>query len=134
MNKLSQKEIGTILYQYYLDNYCETDFSFDKGELRKEITNNYKNIVEKLSEEELEEIEENINVIDNEGTDYDSMNFTYSDCPELFLQITSMIDYDGNSPDGYSEDKMWADVGMFFVNYEDVEYDDLEDEEEMTLD
>ena len=34
---LSQKAIGAILYKYYLKNYCESDFSFDKCELRNKI-------------------------------------------------------------------------------------------------
>lgn len=125
MTKLSQKDIASILYKYYLDNYCEDDFSFDKGKLKELIEIHYNKLIKNLSEEELNTIKHNIKVYTKEGSDYDSLVFKYIDMPDLFLQVTSLIDYNGDKVNGYTGDNNYADVGMFFVNYSDVDFNDL---------
>lgn len=127
--KLTQKEIGAILYVYYINNYCEDDFSYDNGETLAKVNSYYNKLTEKYGEDTIEEIEDNIKISENEGTDYDWLKFTYKDHPELFLQVTAMFDYDGNPADGYDGDYNWIDVGMFFVNYKDVDFDDLSEKE-----
>lgn len=126
---MNEKEIGAILYMYYINNYCEDEFSFDNGTTLGKVKAYYKKVVEKYGEEKVEEIEGNIKLREPEGTDYESMEFYYKDKPNLFLQVTSMFDYDGEPVDGYTGDCNWADVGMFFVDYCDCEFDDLSDKE-----
>ena len=123
MSKFSQKDIASILYCHYLDNYCQDDFSFDEGKTRQEIEEHYESLA--LSNDQKEEIEKHIIVNEEEGTDYDVLNFKYDDMPDLFLQVTSLIDYKGHKVDGYKGNTQWADVGMFFVDYNDIEFDEL---------
>ena len=125
--KLTQKDIGALLYVYYLENVLEDDFSFDGGSTREKIEKYYDKLG--LENEEVDEIFSKIIVSDQEGTDYDWLKIFYPDKPELFLQVTSMFDYDGEPVDGYTGDASWADVGMFFVDYEDIDFDDLSEEE-----
>lgn len=125
INDLSQKDIGALLYVYYLENELEDDFSFDDGSTREKVEKHYNKLG--LENEEIDEIFNKIVVSDQEGTNYDWLKIFYLDRPELFLQVTSMIDYDGESVDGYTGDASWADVGMFFVDYKDTDFDDLDD-------
>ena len=125
IDKLSTKDLAAILYMYYLDNYCQDKFSFDKGKTRKEIEKHYKKIQKKLSTSELTEIKDKIVCRNNEGTDYDSLTFKINECPDLFLQVTSMIDYKGNRVSNYKGNCNWTDVGMFFVDYNDCEFKNL---------
>lgn len=122
---MTKKDIASILYMYYIDKFLEDDFSFDKGKTREKVKSHY----DKLRSEhgdEVDEIRNNINVSEDEGTDYDVMYFSYDKCPEVILQVTSMIDYDGNSPEGYTGDSDWCDVGLFMVDYNVVDFDDLD--------
>lgn len=123
---MTQKDIATILYKYYVDKYLEDDFSFDDGKTRSKIESNYKKLCEKDSKA-VEYFKEKIRVSEEEGTDYDVMYFTYDDNTDLELQVTSMIDYDGNSPEGYDGDSKWCDVGMFWIDNRSatVDYKDL---------
>lgn len=130
MSKLSQKEIGAILYNHYMKNYCQSYFSFDEGRTRAEIIAVYEEITNSYSSEELDEIEDNIEVTYHEGMDYDYMEFRHPDYSNMFLQVTSLIDYNGDKPEGYTDDEEWADVGMFFVDYEDVDFTDLNENNE----
>lgn len=127
--KLTQKDIGAILYIYYINNYCEDDFSYDNGETFAKVKSYYNKLTKKYGNDTIKEIEDNIKVSENEGTDYDWLKFTYKDHPELFLQVTAMFDYDDNPADGYDGDYNWVDSGMFFVNYKDVDFDDLSEKE-----
>lgn len=130
MVNLSQKDMASILYVYYLDNYCENDFNFDNGKFKTKINEHYNNLKNKLSDEDLEKIENQIRVIDKEGTNYDWLKITHPNMENLFLQVTSMIDYDGNKVNGYLGNSEWCDVGIFFVDYNAIEeFDDLEDNE-----
>lgn len=122
IKNLSNKELAAVLYVYYLENYCQSDFSFDNGKLRKEIEKYYNSLPS-----EIKDIEELIQVYDCEGTDYDSYEFSFKDRPELFLQVTSLVDYDGNSPEGYDGSGAWADVGMFWENGEVCDFDLLKE-------
>lgn len=125
-NTLSKKDLGCILYCHYIDNYMKDDFSFDNGKLRKEITSHYEKLKEKFSEEELNEIKGKIKCFSKEGTDYDSYEFKFDDVPNFFLQVTSMFDYHGNCcSNKYKGQSQWCDVGMFFVNYADCNFEDL---------
>lgn len=125
MQKLNQKDVAAILYMYYMNNYCEDDFSFDKGKLKELIESYYNKLTKNLSEEDLNIITHNIKVYNQEGSDYDSLIIKYIDMPDLFLQVTSLIDYNGNKVNGYNGDSKYADVSMFFVDYIDVDFNDL---------
>lgn len=125
--KLSEKDMGSILYMYYMNNYCENMFSFDKGETLAKVKSHYNKLVEKYGEKEIQQIEDKIHKRDEEGTDYDAMYFSHDMFPGLDFQITSMIDYDGKSPDGYNDSDSWCDVGMFLIDYNAVDFDNLKD-------
>ena len=71
---MNEKEIGAILYMYYINNYCEDEFSFDNGTTLGKVKAYYKKVVEKYGEEKVEEIEGNIKLREPEGTDYESMD------------------------------------------------------------
>jgi len=108
---------------YYINKYCEDDFSFDKGELRAAI-NAYYN---KINDEVKKQVENDIKVFESEGSDYNSLMLKYRDMPNLFLQVTSMYNFDGKpAKRGYKGGAL-ADVGMFFVDYTNREFDDLSD-------
>lgn len=124
MNKFSQKDFGAILYMYYINNYCENMFSFDNGTTLSKIKSHYNKLVEKYGIEEIEKIEEKIDIRNEEGTDYDAMYFSYENV-DVIIQVTSMIDYDGKSPKGYSDSDKWCDVGLFLIDYHEVNFDDL---------
>lgn len=64
--------------------------------------------------------------MEDEGTDYDVMYISYDKCPDVLFQVTSMINYDGNSPEGYDGDSDWCDVGLFITDYKAVDFDDLD--------
>lgn len=124
---MKQKEIGAILYLYYMDNYCEDEFNFDNGEELNKIKAYYNKMKSKYKEEEIEKIKEEIRVYEKSGTDYDVLEFVYEEMSDLMLQVTSLIDYDGNKVSGYTGDYQWADVGMFFIDYTNVLFDDLKE-------
>lgn len=118
------QDLGAILYQHYLDNYCEDDFSFDNGKLRKEIKRHLNSI--KLTDDELDVIEDKIILNEEDGTDYETLNFKFKEVPKLFLQVTSMFDYNGTCcSEEYNGRSQWADVGMFFYDYKDYNFQDL---------
>lgn len=125
INHLSKKDLGAILYSYYLENYCEDDFSFDNGKTRKEIEERYAELEKRFTSEELNELEKDIVCYAPEGTDYDSLEFSFRSIPELLLQVTSLIDYDGCRVDGYDRFSSFADVGIFFVDNDMCDFDDL---------
>lgn len=126
---MTTKEIGTILYMFYMNNYCEDEFSFDKGKTFSKVKAFYKKMIEKYGEETIENIKNGIKVRHPEGTDYESMEFYHPDKPDMFLQVTSMYDFDGKpAKKGYTGGD-WADVGMFFINYSDCDFDDLSDKD-----
>lgn len=120
---LTRKDLGAILYQYYLDNYCEDDFSFDKGIMRKQVESHLKSL--NLTDDELDTIEEKIKLYEEDGTDYESFNLKFKEMPNMFLQVTSLIDYKGQRAGNYTGDCKWADVGMFFVDYSDCDFSNL---------
>ena len=127
INELNKKDLGCILYCFYIDNYMEDDFSFDNGKVRKQIELHYEKLKEKYTEEELKEIEGKIKCYMPEGTDYDSYEFEFEEIPDFFLQVTSMFDYKGKRCNKkYKGDSQWCDVGMFFVDYIDYSFEDLE--------
>lgn len=124
---MTQQDLGVILYKYYLDNYLENDFSFDGGTLRNKIESRYNKLVEQ-NPEEVEQIENDIDVAEKDGTDYEYMEISHPSNSNLIVQVTAMIDYDGNScSDKYKDSDLWADVAMFMIDYTEVEFDDLED-------
>ncbi|MEE3344709.1 MAG: hypothetical protein VZS44_11485 [Bacilli bacterium] len=126
---MTTKEIGTILYMYYMNNYCEDEFSFDKGKTFSKVKSYYKKMKEKYGEETIKDIENEIKVREPEGTDYDSMEFYHPNKSDMFFQVTSMYDYDDKpAKKGYTGGD-WADVGMFFINYSDCDFDDLSDKD-----
>ena len=123
---MNEKEIGTMLYMYYMNNYCEDTFSFDNGETFNKVKAYYNKIKEKYSEEEIRDAESTVKIRELEGTDYDYMEFYYEEVPEIVFQVTAMFDYDNNPVEGYTGDSNWADVGIFFVDGYDCEFDNLE--------
>lgn len=125
-NKLSKKDIASILYMTYMNKYCEDTFSFDHGDTFSKIKTYYNNLVQRVGNETINEATHKVRVSMNEGTDYDYMHFSYEDEPELVFEVTSLIDYDNKKTDGYTGNAQWADVGLFLNDYTDVEFDDLE--------
>ena len=125
MINYTEKQIAAILYMYYIDNYCETDFSFDNGELRDIITRYYNNM--NLSDENLAEIKSNITMTEEEGSDYMYLKFNFSEMKDLVFQVTSLIDFKGNRVDGYNGNAKYADVGLFFKDYVDMDFNELDD-------
>jgi hypothetical protein len=124
---MSEKEIGAILFMYYINNYCEDMFSFDNGETLNKVKAYYKKLKEKYIEDNIKAIENNIKIREPEGTDYDSMEFYYEEMPYIFVQATAMFDYDGKPVDGYTGDSEWADTALFFVDDVACEFDDLDE-------
>ena len=125
--KLTQKEIGAILYIYYIDNDCEDNFSFDNGTTLNKVRNCYQKLIDKFGEDYIYGLEDDIEVSEEEGTDYDVRYYSHPDYPDIEFQITSVIDYDGKVVTGYSGDSKWIDCGLFWVDnrsYE-VDFDDL---------
>ena len=120
---LSQKAIGAILYKYYLKNYCESDFSFDKCELRNKIDAYIANI----NKADINEIEKDIVFSEKYGSDYEYYEFSYPNRPELIVQVTSLIDYDGKKTGNYKGKAKYADVGLFLVDYKECDFDNLEE-------
>lgn len=124
LKDFSKKDLGAVLYQYYLDNYCEDDFSFDEGRMRKQVEEHLNNL--DLSEEEQDYLEDNINEWEEEGTNYDTLNFVFKDIPDFFLQVTALINYEGHRAGNYEGNCQWGDTGLFFVNYDDCDFEDLD--------
>lgn len=124
LKDFSKKDLGAVLYQYYLDNYCEDDFSFDEGKMRKQVEEHLNNL--NLSEEEQDYLEDNINEWEEEGTDYDTLCFEFEDIPDFFLQVTALISYKGHRAGNYEGNCQWGDTGLFFVNYDDCDFEDLD--------
>lgn len=124
LKDFSKKDLGAILYQYYLNYYCEDNFSFDEGRERKQIEEHLDNL--NLSEEEQDYLEDNIDVRQEEGTDYDTLYFEFEDIPDFFLQVTALIDYKGHRAGNYEGNCQWGDTGLFFVNYDDCDFEDLD--------
>ena len=120
----SKKDLAAIMYIYYLKNYCEDDFSFDNGKTRKAIENHYESL--DLNSEELNNVVSNIYVTMEEGTDYDALYFRIKGLEDdFFLQVTSLIDYHNKRAGGYKGNSKWADVGMFWTNYDDYDFEDF---------
>ena len=119
------KDIGAILYMYYIDNYCEDEFSFDNGETLNKVKSHYEKITEQYGEDIIEKIENEIEFEELEGTDYDWMMFYLDKVSNLFLQVTCMFDYSGEPATGYTGDYDWVDVGMFFLNNKNIAFEDL---------
>lgn len=118
----NKKDLGAILYCHYIDNYMEDDFSFDKGKMRDKVETHYDSLL--LTDEEKGNIDKKIKCYMLEGTDYDSYEFKFKEVPNFFLQVTSMFDYDGKCcTKKYKGDSQWCDVGMFFVDYTDCDFD-----------
>ena len=115
------KDIAAILYTYYLDKICEDDFNFDNGEFSTKIREHYK----KIDKDFIKQVQENINVSNIEGTNYDWLKIIYTEEPSLFIQVTAIYDYDGKFVDGYTGDNKWVDVGLIFLDYNNVNFDDL---------
>lgn len=109
---LTVKDKGAVLYKYYIDHYCENDFCFDNGELRKKIKKHLDSL--SLSADEMEMICKEITVHVNHGTDYDDLVLKFTDGTPLFFQVSDMYDYDGDTVDEYDEPYHWIDVGLFF--------------------
>ena len=130
---MTQKDLATILYQHYRDNECESDYSYDDNELSDRINARYEEL-RKADPDLIESVEDNIEVREEEGTDYDVLYISSPIDDTLEVQVTSMIDYDGNGADGYEGDCNWCDVGMFLIDKQDVDYDNLDDEKEYTID
>ena len=124
LSNFAKKDLAAIMYMHYLKNVCEDDFSFDKGKTRKEIENHYKSL--KLSEEELNSITSNILFSMEEGTDYDALYFRIKGLDDdFFLLVTFLIDYKGHRAGNYKGNCKWADVGMFWNEGEDCDFEDL---------
>lgn len=116
----SKKDLAAVLYMHYLDNYCEDDFSFDKGKMRRKVEAHFNSL--NLSDEEFADIEENIRCKEAEGTDYNSLEFTIKGVSNFFLQVTSMFDYDGKCcTTKYKGSAEYCDTGLFFINYQSVD-------------
>ena len=47
-NKLSKKDIASILYMTYMNKYCEDTFSFDHGDTFSKIKTYYNNLIQKV--------------------------------------------------------------------------------------
>lgn len=124
-NSLSTKDYATIIYMHYLENVCQDEFSFDHGKTRKKIEKHYKKLQKKLPETKLKNIKKKIKCYSEEGTNYLSLNFKIKELPSFFLQVTSMMDYDGIRVGNYKGNCQWADVGMFFIDYTTYNFDDL---------
>lgn len=120
----TMKDLGAILYCHYIDNYMEDDFSFDKGKMRNKVEKHYDSLL--LTDDEKGNIDKKIKVCTTEGTDYDSYELEFKEVPNFFLQVTSMFDYDGKRCSRkYKGDSDWCDVGIFFVDYCDKDFDEL---------
>lgn len=78
---ITEKQVGAILYMYYINKDCEDDFSFDNGETKSKIETYYNKIDDKIKKQ----VENNIRVIEDEGTDYEYLVYTYRDMPNLYL-------------------------------------------------
>jgi hypothetical protein len=120
---LTIKDKAAVLYKHYMDNYCENDFCFDNGKLREKIKDHLNSL--SLSADEMEMICKEITVHVNHGTDYDNLVLEFTDGTPLFFQVSDMYDYDGDTVDEYDEPYHWIDVGLFFVNYAETNFDDL---------
>jgi len=120
----AKKDLAAIMYVHYLKNVCEDNFSFDKGKTRKEIEKHYKSL--SLTNDELNGIISKITSSMEEGTDYDAMYFRIKGLDDdFFLQITSLIDYHGKRAGNYKGNCKWADVGMFWNDGTDCDFEDL---------
>lgn len=120
---VSNKDVAAILYMYYINNYLENDFCYDNGDLRGKVKSHYKNLA--ISEDELEEIESNIDVYENEGSDSDWLEIVYTEMDEVVLQVNAVIDYDNKPVEGYTGTDKYADTGVFYLDDCPVEFDDL---------
>lgn len=136
--KLTKKDIAAILYKYYIDNEMETDFSFDNGETISKVKSHYSKLSSKLGIEEEENLFSMVEVHQLEGSDYEYLNIQFegnpdkniNGCDDIILQVTAMHDYDGKScSDKYTGSEDWADVGIFYLNDEDVDFDEIPDEQ-----
>lgn len=135
MGQITQRDMGAILYHYYMGKYCEDDFNMDNGALYDMIQKQYNNLVSYVGREAVDEIENNIIVSERSGTDYDVLYFSHDSEPQLELQVTSSIDYDGNRILGYNGNSQYIDNGLFLlestvVDFEDLDNEETEDEEE----
>lgn len=122
----TQKDIASILYVYYLDKYCQDTFSFDNGALSAKVRARYNKLIGQYADA-VNKIRYEIKCPNIDGTDYDSKYFTHESEPELMLQVTSMIDYHHKKVAPYTGNCKWCDVGVFLLDYNVVDYDDLKD-------
>lgn len=128
---MTNKELGAILYMYYLNNHCQSDFCFGKKTTRKQVKNVYNNL--SISKKELKKIESNIDTYWLEGTDYEYIEIRHPDYDGVYVQVTSLIDYNGKRTKNYNGNAQWADVGIFWEEGKyggfETDFEDLEDEE-----
>jgi len=128
MENLTKRDMMSILYMHYINSDCENMFSFDNGETYSKVKTHYNKLIEYIGEDEVENARKYIIMHNIHGKFSDSKEYSFEGMSDLVLKVICMLKHDGSSTyEGYNGHEEWCDMCVFIDNYNEYEFEELDD-------